>query len=169
MTIRGLYLSAAAVALLLTAAVPSCCPCRRAAVSTADSVRVDVRVRREVVHDTVEVVLPRESARVVVRDTASHLETSLAESDARINADGSLTHTLSNRRTGLPVGVEREVVTRDSVVWRERVVTREVEVARPLTRWQRWQIGGFRVLAIFALAVIGLFFCKLWIRTKFFS
>ena len=146
---------------MLTAFAPSCCPCRRAAVSTADSVRVETRVRHEWVFDTVEVAVPRESERVVVRDTASLLETSLAVSEARINADGSLTHTLANRPVRLPVEVAREVVTRDSVVWRERVVTREVEVARPLTRWQLWQMHGFWVLLALTVAIIGLLIRRL--------
>ena len=149
-------------------AMAACCPCRRmavAAVETADSVRVECRTVREIVRDTVVVALPREAERVVVRDTVSHLETSLAESDARINPDGSLTHTLANRRTGLTVEVAHEVERRDSVVWRDRVVTRQVEVVRPLTRRQRMQIVGFWVLAVLLTVVIWLYvrrFVRRW-------
>ena len=139
-----------------------CCPCRRLEVSVADSVRVETRVRREVVHDTVRVALPREAERVVVRDTASHLETSLALSDARILPDGSLDHTLTNRPATLPVAVGREVVTRDSIVWRDRVQTLTVEVQRSLTAWQRVQMRGFWVLIAVAVLLVRLFVGKLF-------
>ena len=143
-----------AVVLLPAILLPSCCPCRRLEVSTADSVRVETRVRREVVHDTVLVSLPREAERVVVRDTVSRLETSLAVSEARILSDGSLDHTLTNRPGLLPVSVGREVVTRDSIVWRDRVQTRTVEVRRPLTRRQHVQIYGFWVLLALTVLLV---------------
>ena len=150
MSVRILLCRTAAVLLPVILAA-ACCPCRQLASSEVDSVRVETRVRREVVHDTVMVPLPREAERVVVRDTASHLETSLAVSDARILPDGSLKHTLANRPGMLPVAVEREVVTRDSIVWRDRVESRTVEVRRPLTRWQRVQMCGFWVLLAVAV------------------
>ena len=153
-----MLLCPAAIALLPAILLSSCCPCRRLEVSAADSVRVEMRVRREVVHDTVLVSLPHEAERVVVRDTASHLETSLAVSDARILPDGSLDHTLTNRTGLLPVAVGREVVTRDSIVWRDRVQTRRVEVQRPLTRLQRVQMYGFWVLLAVAVLLVRLLF-----------
>lgn len=149
-----LHLFVAVPAVMAVLPLPSCCPCRRLATSTSDSLRIETRVRREFVRDTMFVALPGESARVVVRDTVSHLETSLAESDARINPDGSLTHTLSNRTARLPVGIERETVVRDSIVWRDRTIVQKVEVARPLTRWQRLQMRGFWVLLAMAVLLL---------------
>lgn len=144
---------AAAIA-IVSLSLPSCCPCRRLGVSQADSVRVETRIRREVVNDTVRVALPRETERVVVRDTASRLETSLAVSEARINPDGTLFHSLANRRAELPVAVERVTEVRDSIVWRERTVTQTIETQRPLTRWQRLRMHGFWVLLAVAVLLL---------------
>lgn len=162
MKISVLCISAAVAALPLFV-LPSCCPCRRIAGSTADSMRVETRVHREVVRDTVAVVLPRESERVTVRDTVSRLETSLAVSEARINRDGSLSHSLANRATVLPVTVDRVTVVRDSIVWRDRVQTRTVEVQRQLTRWQRVRLHGFWVLLGVTILLVRLFVGKLFI------
>ena len=79
--------------ILIFAVVTACCPCRHLTTLTADSVRVETIVRTEYIPDTVLVEVPVESERQTVRDTTSHLETSFATSDARINADGSLSHT----------------------------------------------------------------------------
>ena len=141
---RELHLLTTAMTLL--SLLPSCCPCRRLETSLADSLRVETRVRCEVVHDTVWVALPRETERVVVRDTSSRLETSLAVSEARINPDGTLFHSLANRRTELPAAVERVTEVRDSIIWRERTVVQTVEIPQALNAWQRFRIQGFWVL-----------------------
>ena len=134
------------LALLPAISLSSCCPCRRAGASTADSLRIETHIRRETLRDTVYIALPRESERAVVRDTVSRLETSLAISCARINADGSLSHTLSNRRAELPAAVDRVTEVRDSIVWRDRTVVQRVEVGRPLSAWQQLRLRGFWVL-----------------------
>ena len=154
MRINLLLLPSAIFALLPALLMHSCCPCRRVGAATSDSLRIETRVRYERVRDTVFVAMPRESERVVVRDTASHLETSFAISDAIINVDGSLTHTLSNRDVRLPTAVDRVIEVRDSIVWRERTVTQTVETPRPLTRWQRLRMHGFWVLLAVAALLL---------------
>lgn len=139
------------IAIILTAAMagallPGCCPCRHLAASSRDSVRVEVRERIVHHHDTVTIEVPVESVRQTVRDTASHLETSYAVSDARINPDGSLTHTLDNKAGERPVEVENKIVYRDSIVWRDRTNWEVVEVERALTAWQQFRLRGFWVL-----------------------
>ena len=136
--------------ILILAAVTACCPCRHLTTSTADSVRVETIVRTEYIPDTVLVEVPVESERQTVRDTTSHLETSFAVSDARINADGSLSHSLANKPQKRPIPTEKEVIYRDSIVYRDRVNTEIVEVERKLTWWQQTKMKGFWI----ALAII---------------
>ena len=136
--------------ILILAAVTACCPCRHLTTSTADSVRVETIVRTEYIPDTVLVEVPVESERQTVRDTTSHLETSFAVSDARINADGSLSHSLANKPQKRPITTEKEVIYRDSIVYRDRVNTEIVEVERKLTWWQQTKMKGFWI----ALAII---------------
>lgn len=140
--------------ILILAAVTACCPCRHLTTSTADSVRVETIVRTEYIPDTVLVEVPVESERQTVRDTTSHLETSFATSDARINADGSLSHSLANKPQKRPVPTEKEVIYRDSIVYRDRVNTEIVEVERELTWWQQTQIRGFWVTIIIILVLL---------------
>lgn len=135
-----------------------CCPCRHLAASSRDSVRVEVRERIVHLHDTVTIEVPVESVRQTVRDTTSHLETSFAVSDARINSDGSLTHTLDNKAGNRPVEVETEIVYRDSVVYRDRTNREVVEVERELTSWQRFRLQGF-----WGLLAIVVFFLRRYI------
>ena len=136
--------------ILILAAVTACCPCRHLTTSTADSVRVETIVRTEYIPDTVLVEVPVESERQTVRDTTSHLETSFAVSDARINADASLSHSLANKPQKRPIPTEKEVIYRDSIVYRDRVNTEIVEVERKLTWWQQTKMKGFWI----ALAII---------------
>ena len=142
--------------ILILAAVTACCPCRHLTTSTADSVRVETIVRTEYIPDTVLVEVPVESERQTVRDTTSHLETSFAVSDARINADGSLSHSLANKPQKRPIPTEKEVIYRDSIVYRDRVNTEIVEVERKLTWWQQTKMKGFWI----ALAIIVIVYRK---------
>ncbi len=151
------FLIAAAAA---GAMIPGCCPCRHLATSSRDSVRVETVIRTEKIHDTVLIQVPVESVRQKVRDTTSHLETSYAASDARINPDGSLSHSLKNKDGKHPIEVEAKIVYRDSIVYRYRTNQEIVEVERELTAWQRFRIQGFWVL----LAAI-LFICRKHIAT----
>lgn len=137
------FLIAAAAA---GAMIPGCCPCRHLAISSRDSVRVETVIRAEKIRDTVLIQVPVESVRQKVRDTTSHLETSYAASDARINPDGSLYHALENKAGKHPVEVEVEIVYRDSIVYRDRMNQEIVEVERKLTTWQRFRLQGFWVL-----------------------
>ncbi len=135
------------IAAVAGAMFAGCCPCRHLTTTTRDSVRVETVIRTERVPDTVFVEVPVESVRQTVRDTTSHLETTFAVSDARINPDGSLSHSLENKAQKRPVPTEKEIVYRD------RLDTKIVEVERELTRWQRTQIRGFWMLVLILLVI----------------
>lgn len=139
--------------ILLLVAMTSCCPCRHLTTSTRDSVRVETVIRTEYIPDTVFVEIPVERERQTVRDTTSHLETSYAVSDARIEPDGALFHSLENKPQNRPVPIEKEVVYRDSIVYRDRADTKIVEVERKLTWWQQTQIKGFWLLLFVVIFV----------------
>lgn len=144
-----------------------CCAQQLAATDTQDSVRVETIVRYERVLDTVYIEIPVEIVRETVRDTTSHLETSFAMSDARINPDGSLFHSLENKAQSLPAQLEKEIVYRDSIVYRDRVETKMVEVPRDLTWWQQTKMKGFwAMLTILAILLLRKRFSK-YIRMLF--
>ena len=111
-----------------------------------DSVRVEVREKTVYVRDTVYLKVPAQSAENTTRDTSSHLETDYAESDARINPDGSLYHSLRNKEQEKPVPVDVPQTQKDSIVYKDRYVYEKVKVPRDLTTWQKWQMRSFWIL-----------------------
>ena len=101
------------------------------------------------------VQLPAERTEQTVRQDSSHLETSAAVSDARINPDGSLSHSLENKTDDQKIPTQRPIEYRDSIVYRDREVEVEkiVEVERKLTWWQQTKMKGFWVLIVFVIFV----------------
>ena len=137
-----------------------CCSCgagRHLPVQTEnrDSVRVEVREVTRYIRDTVFVEIPTQSAENTTRDTSSHLETDYAESDARIDPDGTLHHSLKNKPQKQPVPVDVPQTQKDSIVYRDRYISETIEVPRELTAWQKWQMRSFWILlsglAVFVL------------------
>ena len=114
-----------------------------------DSVRTEYieTVRIDTVRVTVTV--PEQSCMAVVPDSTSHLETSFAESDAWINPDGTLGHTLTNK----PQTIEAEalVPVKDTASTTTASGVREVPVPYPqpfpvereLTEWERFRLSAF--------------------------
>lgn len=111
-----------------------------------DSIRTVVKEVTKYILDTVILEIPAQTAEITTRDTSSHLETDYAESDARINPDGTLHHTLRNKEQDKPVPVDVPVTQKDSIVYRDKYVYETVEVPRELTRWQKWQMRSFWIL-----------------------
>lgn len=138
------------ILILLVVSLSSCCANRPIATSISDSVRVEVRTRTEYIRDTVTVEIPMQAERITTRDTTSHLENDYAQTDARINPDGSLYHSLETKPQQKPLPVELPIEHRDSIVYRDKIVKDIVQVERNLSWWQKTQIKGFWV-AIFII------------------
>ena len=137
--------------LLLTA---SACSTVRQLPST-DSTKVEVRTVVETVHDTAYVELPVIVEKVATLDTASVLENKYAKSAALVSG-GVLTHSLETKPVREPVKVEKQIVYRDSTVYRDRIQTVTKEVEKPLSGWQRakLRVGGF---CFFLVLIAGLY------------
>ena len=81
-----------------------------------------------VIHtELISVALPLESHSIITK-SKSHLETSLAESDAEIDSLGLLHHTLVNKKDSL----KREIKYVDKIVYRDSIQTKEVPVEKPV-------------------------------------
>lgn len=124
-----------------------------------DSVRIEYRERTILVPDTVFVEIPAQTAERTTPDSLSHLENDFAESNARINQDGSLFHDLKTKPQAKPVPTQKEIQYRDSIVYKDRIVkvrvteTKTVEVEKKLNWFQKTQIYGFWALLLL-LAII---------------
>lgn len=135
-----------AVALLL---FPSCRTGRQVVVVEArDSVRVEERLRYVQVVDTFFMEVPPQSGERTTADSTSHLENDYAISDARINPDGSLSHSLETKHRTDTLSREVGVQVRDSIVYREKVIPQVVTVEKELSDWQKIQIRGFWIFLI---------------------
>lgn len=150
--------------ILFIAALLSGCATPRKITSTdsqqqRDSVRIEYRERTVLVPDTVFIEIPAQIAERTTLDSLSHLENDYAESDARINPDGSLFHDLKTKPQTKPVPTNKEIQERDSVrtVYKDRIVertiTETVEVEKDLTWFQKTQIAGFWTLLVFLMIV----------------
>jgi len=120
----------------------------------ADSTRVEIRYETKTVHDTAYVELPVIVEKIQTLDTASVLENKYAISAASVSG-GVLAHSLETKPVREPVSVEKQIVYRDSLVYRDRVVTETVRVEKELTRWQsfKMQVGGW-ALALLLLTIV---------------
>lgn len=125
------------------------CSVKRAVQKENKEERVRVEYREILKTDTVTVQLPQERIEVIRRDS-SHLETSLAASDARIQPDGTIYHTLRNKPFTPKIEVQykdRETI-RDSIVYQ----TKEVPyfVVKELNWWQkiRMKAGGLAIITL---------------------
>lgn len=117
-------------------------------VEARDSVRVEERVREIKVTDTLFVEVPMQKESTTVRDSMSHLENDYAISDARINPDGSLSHSLETKHRTDTLTQELSVQAKDSIIYREKVIPKVVTVEKGLSDWQKIQIRGFWIFLI---------------------
>ncbi|MBR0244932.1 MAG: hypothetical protein IJQ61_09375 [Bacteroidales bacterium] len=148
--IQILLLSLAALASAACGAV------RRTSPSVTDSTRVEVRTETVTLHDTAYVELPVIVERIATLDTTSTLENIYAKSEATVTA-GILHHSLETKAVKVPVEVKTQIVYRDSLVYRDRVETRTVEVERQLTWWQKAKMKmgiAFLVLTVIAILLL---------------
>ena len=119
-----------------------------------DSTRVEVRYETKTVHDTAYVELPVLVEKVATLDTASVLENKYAKSVASVSG-GVLTHSLETKPVREPVSVEKQIVYRDSLVYRDKVQTVTVEVEKKLTWWQSFKMKlGVVALVLLVIVVI---------------
>ena len=147
--------------LLLSLLAASACSTVRP-LPTTDSTKVEVRYETKTVHDTAFVELPVIVERVATLDTASVLENKYAKSAASVSG-GVLTHSLETKPVREPVSVEKQIVYRDSLVFRDRVQTVTVEVEKKLTWWQtlKMRLG---LVAIVLIVIVVIYFIFLIIN-----
>ena len=146
--------------LLLILAASACSTVRQ--LPTTDSTKVEVRYETKTVHDTAFVELPVIVERVGTLDTASVLENKYAKSAASVSG-GVLNHSLETKPVREPVSVEKQIVYRDSLVFRDKVQTVTVEVEKKLTWWQtlKMRLG---LVAIVLIVIVVIYFIFLIIN-----
>lgn len=112
-----------------------------------DSIYVEKIVERV---DTLKIEIPSETIYVVKKDS-SHLETSVAISEAVVDSSGLLHHKLENKKTSLG----KEVVYKDRIIEKEKIVEKEVPVVQKVEKivevvpkYYRWVSAGFWLIIV---------------------
>ena len=140
---------------LLLLAASACSTVRTLPVQ--DSTRVEVRTMEKIVRDTAWLELPVIVEKVTTHDTLSVLENAYAQSEASIS-EGILRHALETKPVKMPVEVEHHIIYKESLVFRDRVVTETVEMERELTWWQKFRLHtGTAALTLIAIAILYIF------------
>lgn len=150
------YLLVFAALALLFIALGSCSTAKPKVV---ERVITDVRTETVYLHDTLEVLIPAQSSDRVTRDSTSTLETDYALSTAKILSDGSLFHELRNKARKMEIPFLKPVKSKDSIVYLDKEIPVPyevpVEVVKPLTAWQRFQLRGFWGLLVVVALFLG--------------
>ena len=143
----------ASTLLLFTLLLTACGVARP--VLESDNTKVEVKVVEKIVKDTAWFELPVIVEKVATLDTASVLENKYAKSEAVVSG-GVLHHSLSTKPVREPVSVESKETVRDSIVYRDRIQTKTVEVEKKLTWWQslKMKTGGITLLAIVLIVIL---------------
>lgn len=127
-------------------------------VNIKDSTVFHVKDSIAIKYVEVAVEVPVEVMREIVPvQDSSHLETSVAMSDAFIDKNGFLHHSLKNKKTALstvtPVEEHHHEETSSNEHSETQITPQLVEIPAELTWWQKFRIGAFWWLA--ALCIVG--------------
>ena len=148
------------------------CATQRGAGSTTtttiekDSSDVKVEIRTEYITDTLYIEIPAQKSERTTQDSTSHLETDYAVSDARINPDGSLSHSLENKAQKKPAEFQKPIEHKDSIrtIYKYRYKDKKVEVPvyveKDLSWWQSTSIKFFPYAIALILGMAGWIFRK---------
>ena len=100
--------------------------------------------------ELVSIAIPIENHSIVTPTKKSHLETSVAESDAEIDSLGLLHHTLVNKKDSIKTKIQYI----DKIVYKDSIDVREVPVEKPVPYIPKFYQFTFVLFWIFILFVI---------------
>ena len=143
----------ASTLLLFTLCLTACGVARP--VLESDNTKVEVKVVEKIVKDTAWLELPIIIEKRATLDTISTIENKYAKSEALVSG-GVLHHSLQTKPVREPVEVQIKEIVRDSIVYRDRIQTKTVEVEKKLTPWQqaKMKVGS---ICFILIILIGLY------------
>lgn len=114
-----------------------------------------------IIKDTIYMYLPAEEKAVKTTADSSHLETNYSKSDAWIDDDGQLNHTLSNK-TDEPLKGKQDTTLTIPMV--EKVIEKEVPVKVEVPKQYIPKWCWFCIF--FTIGVIGYIIINIWLKLK---
>lgn len=171
---KALALSKGIIITILFLALSGCGTARRIAppVQTIvrDSTVWHIKDSTAIHYDTVTVEIPKESSTAILpQEQSSHLETSVAESEAFVDSTGLLHHSIWNKdgaNIKKEVPVTEHFHSEDAFEHHLEKETVTVEVEKELTKWQQFKmkVGGWAIgiilLALLLLCLYGAY--RIW-------
>ena len=129
--------------LLIGCSTPKLIPASNIRIISKDSLIVQTKL--------ISVAIPLESHSIITK-SKSHLETSVATSDAEIDSLGMLHHTLTNKKDSIKTKIQYI----DKIVYRDSVEVREVpvEVKVPVRYIPKFYQFTFAFFWIFVLFIV---------------
>jgi 16S rRNA G966 N2-methylase RsmD len=126
-----------------------CCASKHAIeVPVKEIVKIEYRDSLIHVKDTIYIQPPVEEKSNKTKEDSSHLETSMAKSDAWIDVEGNLNHTLENKDTPLKTIRDTIFVTQNVIEYKEKEVPVEVEIPKPYIPIIFWIAMCYMVLSL---------------------
>lgn len=129
----------------LALCVASCRTQREPIIETRTEVQYETKYVERLVRDTLWVDVPAETATNVTPADSSHIETNLAASDAWVDPQGLLHHTLNNKAQSVPVPYQRPQVDveKTTKTTEAETIKEPVYIEKPLTAWQTFRLEAF--------------------------
>ncbi len=119
-----------------------------------------------VIHtDLVSIPIPRERENNITNNRKSHLETSVAYSDAEIDSLGLLHHTLSNKEDSL----KKEIQYIDRIQVRDSIIIKEVQVPVEVEKEVKYIPKVYLTTFYICIIEFLLLICYLLYRFKIFK
>ena len=149
--------AAAMIALMILSLITSCSSTKKATEPTVVTLQTTAEKEniREVRIDTVLVEVPAQSAERTTTDTSSYLQTDYAESNARINPDGTLYHDLRNKtenKHAVPVAATTDTIKIQETIEKPVPYPVTTEVERDFTWWEKTRLNTWWWLLLAAAA-----------------
>ena len=121
-------------------------------IPSSSNIRIIAKDSLVVRTELVSIAIPNENHSIVTPTKKSHLETSVAESDASIDSLGMLHHTLVNKKDSISTKIQYV----DKIVYRDSVETKEVpvEVKVPVRYIPKFHQFTFALFWIFVLFIV---------------
>lgn len=133
--------------------------CPKPELQVRDSLVLHIKDSLAIRYIPVEVPVPVEVMREIIPSSdSSHLETSVARSDAFIDSTGHLHHTLENKAGSslhADVPVEEHFHTEQQQASHAEKETVVKEVEKPLSWWQKfWQVSGIVLWSLLGAGLV---------------
>lgn len=158
----------------VTTLISGCCTQQKLGTSSLTERSGEIRVETYIEYriDTMYIDIPSQMAEKTTRDSISYLENDYAISEARINIDGSLFHSLNTKSQKKAIEFQKPIERKDSIRTEYIYTNTEIpiEVERELTFWEATCIRLFPWSVALLVLTIGLYFRKpIWNIVRFFG